>query len=126
MRLFEFEDKFSNTLVTVLRNYKGRSDQEDAPLFLPWAAVSQLMEPYGYGALTYKQFAQLHDTNPQFADAIKSIVQNFNDKGIEVDTKTPMPEPEDGQGEPIPVPKGPSVDQMAKQAVNYKPQLSLK
>lgn len=122
MRLFEFEDAFANTLITVLRNAKGRSDQEDAPLFLPWQAVSQLMEPYGYGSVSYKQFAVLYDQNPDF----QSIVQNFNDKGLEVDTQAEMPEPENDQQMPIPVTKGPSVDQMAKQAVNYKPQLSPK
>lgn len=122
MRLFEFEDSFVNTLITVLRNAKGRSDQEDAPLFLPWQAVSKLMEPYGYGAVSYKQFAPLYDQNPDF----QSIVQNFDENGIEIDTKAEMPEPENDQQQIIPVPKGPSVDQMAKQAINYKPQLSPK
>jgi hypothetical protein len=121
MRLFEFEDAFANTLITVLRNAKGRSDEEDAPLFLPWVAVSRLMEPYGYGEITYKQFAGLYDQNPDF----QSVVQNFDEKGLEIDTQAEMPEPEAGQGElPVPVPTGPSVDQMASQAANYKPQLS--
>jgi hypothetical protein len=122
MRLFEVESSFADTLALVLRNRKGRSDQQDAPLFLPWAAVSQLMEPHGYGAITYKTFVSLYELNPD----LQKIVQNFNEKGLEVDTQAEMPEPEQGQDAPVPVPKGPSVDQMAKQAVNYKPQLSPK
>jgi hypothetical protein len=59
----------------------------------------------GYGGITYDQFAQIYDANPQLA----ALIRNYNDQGIVLGTKK---EPE-GNKEITDIPDGPSVDQMA-------------
>ena len=105
MRLFEVADRFVSDLETVLRNLVGRGDSKHAPQSLSYPALSNLLKNMGYGGITYDQFAQVYDANPQLA----SLIRDYNDQGIVLGTKK---EPE-GSEQPTDIPTGPSVDQMA-------------
>jgi hypothetical protein len=107
MRLFEVADRFVSDLETVLRNLVGRGDSKHAPQSLSYPALSNLLKNMGYGGITYDQFAQVYDANPQLA----VLIRDYNDQGIVLGTKK---EPE-GSEETSDVPDGPSVDQMASQ-----------
>jgi hypothetical protein len=109
MRLFEVSDQFANELELVLRNLLGRSDEKHASMKLSYEAVSNLMKNMGYGKIDYQGFDNLYQGNP----SLKSVVKNYNEEGIILSTKE-QPEGE----EPTDVPAGPSVDQMAHNAVN--------
>jgi hypothetical protein len=117
MRLFEVEDRFTNDLVTIIRNLVGRSDSKHAPQSLSYAAISNLLSNLGYGQIGYDEFASVYDKSPD----LQALVKNFNEEGIVLGTKAEQ-KPEDSPV--IPTPKGPSVDTMAHQAANYNPQLS--
>ena len=106
MRLFEVADRFADDLETLLRNLVGRGDSKHAPQSLTWPALGNMLKNMGYGGLTYDQFAQIYDSNPQ----IQPLVRDYNDQGLVLGTKE---EPEKSQEEPTKVPDGPSVDQMA-------------
>jgi hypothetical protein len=109
MRLFEVEDRFTNDLITVFRQLRGRSDtpSEHAPLTLPWAAVNGMLQNFGYSEIDTGALAKLVKQSP----ALNNEVKTFDDEtGVTLKTKAEKEE-EHGTTE---VPTGPSVDQMAR------------
>jgi len=106
MRLFEVADRFVDDLETVLRNLVGRGDSKHAPQSLSYPALSNLLKNMGYGGITYDQFAQIYDNNPQ----LQPLIRDYNDQGLVLGTKK---EPEGSEQSSSEVPDGPSVDQMA-------------
>jgi hypothetical protein len=105
MRLFEVEDRFSNDLVTILRNLRGRSDEKRIPAVFPYSAVNNLLLPLGYGKLSK---LALVDLVKQYPD-VNAEIKTFDDDNIILKTEI-----EKAEG-PTDVPDGPSVDQMAHQ-----------
>lgn len=110
MRLFEVADRFVDDLETVLRNLLGRGDSKHAPQSLTYPALSNMLANMGYGEISYDQFARIYDENPQ----IQPLIQNYNDQGIVLGTKTQDEKP----ANQIDIPDGKSVDQMAHNVVN--------
>lgn len=105
MRLFEVEDRFTNDLVTVFRQLRGRSDtpSEQAPLTLPWVAVNNMLKNFGYSEIDTATLAKL----VKQSEALNQEVKDFDEEGITLKTKS-----EQDQA-PTNIPDGPSVDQMA-------------
>lgn len=117
MRLFEVEDRFTNDLILVLRNLEGRGDSKGETVPLPWAAVNNMLTKLGYSELDTGSLAKLVKQSPALNLEIKTF---DDDNGIILNTRA---EKEKTKTQ-TPTAAGPSVDQMARQAVNYKPQLS--
>lgn len=106
MRLFEVEDRFTNDLITVFRQLRGRSDipSERTPLTLPWVAVNGMLKNFGYSEIDTAALANLVKQSP----ALNNEVKTFDDEtGITLKTKA------EKEQEPTDVPDGPGVDQMA-------------
>ena len=95
---------------TILRNLVGRGDSKHAPQSLTYPALSNMLANMGYGEISYDQFKRIYDENPE----IQPLIQNYNDQGIVLGTKT---QADDDQPQ-MDVPTGKSVDQMAHNAVN--------
>lgn len=112
MRLFEVADRFIDDLETVLRNLMGRGDSKHAPQSLTYPALSNLLANMGYGEISFDQFSRIYDENPQ----IQPLIQDYNDQGIVLGTKTEAP----GDQSQMQIPTGPSVDQMAHSAVTNR------
>jgi hypothetical protein len=117
MRLFEVEDRFTNDLILVLRNLEGRSDSKREAQALPWAAVNNMLTKLGYSELDTGSLAKLVKQSPALNLEIKTF---DDDTGVVLNTKA---EKEKAKTQ-TPTAAGPSVDAMAHQAANYKPQLS--
>ena len=101
MKVFELCEEasadVSSTLVQVLRTVIGSADQQGVSLFLhfdkPTANdirtdsknidLNKLMQNVGSEAFDYGTFKAAYDTDPR----VKSMVQNFNEKGIVPKTK---------------------------------------
>ena len=101
MKVFELCEEasadVSSTLVQVLRTVIGSADQQGVSLFLhfdkPTANdirtdsknidLNKLMQNVGAEAFDYGTFKAAYDTDPR----VKSMVQNFNEKGIVPKTK---------------------------------------
>lgn len=117
MRLFEVEDRFTNDLILVLRNLEGRGDSKREAVPLPWVAVNNMLNKLGYSELDTGSLAKLVKQSP----ALNLEIKSFDDEnGIILNTKV---EKEKAKTQ-TPTAAGPSVDAMAHQAANYKPQLS--
>ena len=112
MRLYEVADSFVNDLVTLLRNLVGRGDSKDAPQDLTYPALSHLMKNMGNGEINYQIFNKLYDENLGLQDLVKS----YDDQGIVLGTTMQKDKNKNG-GVEIPF-NGPSVDQLAHNAVN--------
>ena len=86
MRLFEVEDRFTNDLITVFRQLRGRSDvpSERTPLTLPWVAVNGMLKNFGYSEIDTAALANLVKQSP----ALNNEVKTFDDEtGITLKTK---------------------------------------
>jgi len=106
MRLFEVEDRFTDDLITILRNLVGRSDSKHSPQSITYQALANMLKNLGYGEIDYDQFKGIYDNNPD----LQAVIKNFNADGIELNTDIEKEKP---PSTPVPVPKGPSVDSMA-------------
>jgi hypothetical protein len=106
MRLVEIAPSFvkgeMGTLMTILTHLKSKMGQGTK---VPMAAVSNLMSNVGY-SLTYDDFKQMFDSNPE----LKKIVSNFNQQEITIgDDNADLPTDNSVDGEK-------KVDQLAKSA----------
>mgnify|MGYP000164778484 CR=1 FL=1 len=116
MRLFELSgDEAVQDLIVVLRNQIQRSNQSNSGATLSWQAVSNLMRSMGHGNYNYGSFKTMFDQN----EDLKSIVRNFNQDGIELNTQ--FDDPQTGE-EPIDTDSSPTntVQKMAKRATNRR------
>jgi len=103
MRLFEVENRIVNDLIEIFRQLRGRSDSKRTIATIPWPAVNQLLQNFGYSDLNVASLASLVKQYP----ALDNEVKTFDETGIVLNTEI------EKQQEPTEVPDGPSVDQMA-------------
>jgi hypothetical protein len=71
-------------LIRVLNNLKGRADSKNQPAKFSWQAMSQMMQNITGQQVDYDAFKAEFDANPQ----MKNIVDNFDENGITIKTKT--------------------------------------
>jgi hypothetical protein len=112
MRLFEVADSFADDLETVLRLEIGKSNSgQPTSKTLSWEALSNLLEPFGYGKIDFNGFKSIYYNNP----SIQPLIRNYSEEGGVILGTGEEPEQDQTQ---TPVPDGPSVDQMANKAVS--------
>lgn len=108
MRLFEVEDRFTDDLITILRNIVGRSNEKRASSKLTYPALSSMLVNLGYGSITYEEFARAYETSEE----LKQIVQNYSEEGITLKTDIMSASDEEETGRP----QGPDIGDMASSA----------
>lgn len=110
MRLFEVEDRFTNDLITILRNQLGRADSKDETQTLTYEALSEMLANLGYGEMDKDSFQRVNDDNP----GVQALVASIGEDGVTLSTEKKPEEPESKLD--FPIDGGPSVDSMASQA----------
>jgi hypothetical protein len=106
MRLFEVAGQFVDDLETVLRIEIGKNNSGHSSKTVSWQALSNMLEPFGYGQIDFDGFKRIYFENP----SIHSLVKNYSkDVGVVLGTSE---DPKSDQTQ-TPIPTGPSVDQMA-------------
>lgn len=108
MRLFEVEDRFTDDLVTVIRNIIGRSNEKRATSKLTYPALSSMLVNLGYGSITYEEFRKAYETSEE----LKQLVQNYSEEGITLKTNIMSASDQEETGRP----DGPDVSAMASSA----------
>lgn len=111
MRLFEIADRFIDDLTTVLKTIQGRAIKQRMPQSLTYPALSNLLKNLNYGEITFEQFQQIYDQNP----VIQSLVSNFNERMIVLNTEEQKPDEFDAGETGI---GAKTVDQMAHNVVS--------
>lgn len=108
MRLFEVEDRFTDDLVTVLRNLVGRSNEKRTASKISYPAISSLLSNLGYGSITYEEFRKAYESSEE----LKQVIQNYNEEGITLKTDIMSASDKEETGRPT----GPDVSSMASSA----------
>ncbi len=114
MRFFEFAgDDEGDRFIMVLRNYIGRAASKKAPANLNWNGLNKVLATSGFELTAdYETFKAIYDGSP----AIQAMVNNFNEKGIELNVPgAPDKEPK-GDGTKTPADSQAAVDQTAASA----------
>jgi hypothetical protein len=107
---FNEVESADNDLVLLLRNLINQANSQQQPSYLSWTALNNLMQNVGDEQFDYDSFKASYDNSPM----IQAIVHRFDDRGIELKTKTKDPKaPEDGKG-------GDKIAQMAKSATSRR------
>jgi hypothetical protein len=114
MRFFEFSgDDEGDRLVVVLRNYIGRAASKKSPAKLNWAGLNNILTSSGFEiSADYETFKSIFDGSP----AIKAMVKNFDDDGIELNVPGAPDEEPKGDGTQTPADSQAAVDQTAASA----------
>lgn len=110
MRLLEFASELSDDLVTLLRNQRGRANSQESPAVFSYKALDQMLKNQGHSGITYQQFMNLQNINPQ----LKTLVKDFDEETITLNTKE---EPEQTTSKIGMNLGGKSVEQAAKSGV---------
>jgi hypothetical protein len=108
MRLFEVEDRFTDDLITIVRNLVGRSNEKRAPGKLTYPALSSMLVNLGYGSMTYEEFRKAYESSEE----LKQLIQNYTEDGITLKTNIMSASDEEETGRP----SGPDVGKMASSA----------
>lgn len=106
MRLFEVESRFSDDLVTVLRNMVGRSDQQHAPQILSYPALGNILKNFGYGEIDPATFKDVYDSSEE----LQAIVKDPAETGEKIVLKTK----DERASQELAKSPGPDIDAMAK------------
>lgn len=84
MRFFEFGGNAGvevDRFIMVLRNFIGRAASKKAPAKLNWNGLNNVLKKSGFELTAdYETFKSMYDSSP----ALQSMVNNFNDEGIEL------------------------------------------
>lgn len=108
MKLNEVASSDTN-LVLVLRNLISQADNQNQPSYLSWDALNKIMQNIGDEQFDYNSFKNSYDSSPM----VKNLVHRFDNRGVELKTKTTVPNKKQGQ-------KQTDVSKMAKAAVDAK------
>lgn len=90
MRFFEFQDsktiELQSAIVNTLNSIRGDANDAEQTTEISFAALDQIMKNTGYPQFTYSLFKSMYDSS----DALKSVVDDFNQEKIILKTEKEM------------------------------------
>lgn len=118
MRFQEFQDpktvELQSAVINTLTNIRGDANDADQTTEISFDALDQIMKNTGYPQFNYQLFKKMYDDS----DALKSVVDDFNQEKIVLKTEKEMEKDEpmnfDNTGSTD------TVKKMAKSALNRR------
>ena len=90
MRFFEFQDpktvELQSAVVNTLNSIRGDANDAEQTTEISFAALEQIMKNTGYPQFNYSLFKKMYDSSK----TLKSVVGNFNQEKIVLNTEKTM------------------------------------
>ena len=90
MRFVEFQDpktvELQSAVINTLTNIRGDANDADQTTEISFAALDQIMQNTGYPQFNYNLFKSMYDQS----EALKSVVDDFNQDKIVLKTEKEM------------------------------------